>query len=914
LISFQFTISILRKQKKLRKASTSSASNSPVKKSQQSAPNFHSSVPPPLATSTSNSNYPPLNSSTQQLPSVKKPAELAPLKIDKKDRKDKKGMDKHKTKISLSAPTAASKDQSDRLAISKKNLSKAKSKSRDERDLGEEDPLSAPTPKAKKVVVQPIKLDLQPVSQEIIEGVTKHPLLLMVLIASAGAPPAPSSVEGDQGQPSGDEAPGLKPVHRTKSTDSALSTSSHPAVSSGNGEIRIVIKVYDTVTSSEALHYINQREYTLFLEEYCTHVASDKARGVFQPGNLAFWSANIRKIIQIQEKSSGDGKLKISISKKALTEVITALLVEKKEQERMSTPSSPTSTLRKGLRPASSSSPSTQNRSSSPPKQQSTSSIRQPTPEKPQSKQQQQRPSSNQKKEAHQTTKPKSASTRLQTDPSSSSSSKRSSSPSSAKATPKSSTPTAAAASNANNASNNPPPAEKRQSMPNVKLNDYSLLPSAEGGNHQQTSNKSQKNLVSSKQPSSTSLPISKAASSDNIITPAAPSLTTKSKSNVSVEKQASQSKIVPDLKKEKSMKDPPSSAPAQMSRSQSNKSRNDQLDDEYDADFETPTVPPTAIPVQRQHSQTQQQQQQQRQPSKQLSTNSLKNPSLDQGSDYPADFDEKEQLKEYLQDKPSHSTGSAGVSSSKELSVGQLSSSIVTEDDTHCDPAFNEFFQNIDFNQVRKSISAAATKSASRDHQDDSGAIPSINPERSLSEKQQKQQQETEILQLDQQSLIEEIDDIDGKYSSIFEEGNNNNANNAAAASGSIYEESFVKEDSIPTTVKSQKSSSIKMNNSNSVIEKYGEDGFESVSGLVQSESLSLSQQLPRKSNNQEESFDEEEIIEENSSIAVQDKIQANEREDDNRRGNVQHSKSKLEDPSYYTEFEDEDLYTIDD
>jgi hypothetical protein len=829
-------------------------------------------------------------------------------------------MDKHKTKISLSAPTAASKDQSDRLAISKKNLSKSKSKSRDEREI-EEDPLSAPTPKAKKVVVQPIKLDLQPVSQEILEGVTKHPLLLMVLIAANT--PAPSSAESNQGQPSeSDFSPKISApassVHRTKSTDSGVSPS-HPATSSaGNGEVRIVIKVYDTVTSTEALHYINQREYTLFLDEYCTHVASDKARGVFQPGNLAFWSANIRKIIQIQEKSSGDGKLKISIAKKALTEVITALLVEKKEHERSSTPSSPTSTLRKGLPTSSSSnirtsSPSTQNRSST---QHSTTSVRQPTPEKPQSKQQQQRPVSNQKKDSHQTSKPKSASTRLQTDPSSSSGSKRSSSPSAAKTTPKSSTTTVVSSNNTSSSNiNNPNPSDKRQSMPNVKLNDYSLLPSSSEGNSSSSNiNKSQKNLLSSKEPSSTTLPISKTASSDNI-TPAL-TLASKSKSNVSVEKQTSQSKIVPDLKKEKSVKEPPSSAPAQMSRQQS-KSKDDQNDNEYDADFETPTVPPTAIPVQRQQSQ-----QQQQPPAKQPSSKSLKNPSLDQGSDYAAYIDEKEELKEYLQDKPHHRSTSAKVpSSSREPSIGQLSSSIVTNDDTHSDPAFNEFFENIDFNQVRKSISVAATKSASRDRQDDNGAVPSLRPDSSAADEpqqQQRQQHEPEILQLDQQSLVEEIDEIDGKYSSIFEEGNNNNTadtnNGNTAASSSIYEESFSKEESIPT-IKSQKSSSIKMNNSNSIIDKYGEDDFESMSGFVQSESLSQPPQPKRKSNNQEESFDEEEIIEENSSIAIQDKIQANEREDDNRGGNVQHPKNKLEDPSYYTEFEDdEDLYTIDD
>lgn len=213
---------------------------------------------------------------------VKKPTELAPLKVEinktaekEKEKKSSKGL--------KSSSLSSGKDATDEL----------------------------PTiPKAKKVIPK-VPLDLQPYHTEVLEGVSKHPLLFIVL-----------------GPPS--EEPSEKIEEKREEGKKKAKNAS----SSSNESARIVLKIYDTMRSEEVLLHVNVREYTLFLEEFAAQTSAT-AKKVFSPGDISWWIKHGKKVVQIQEKSTGG--VKASLSKKNLTDVLQSLMIEwgkrKKEEE-----------------------------------------------------------------------------------------------------------------------------------------------------------------------------------------------------------------------------------------------------------------------------------------------------------------------------------------------------------------------------------------------------------------------------------------------------------------------------------------------------------------------------------------------------------------------------------------------------
>jgi hypothetical protein len=142
-----------------------------------------------------------------------------------------------------------------------------------------------------KKAIPKVKMDLIPLHTEMIQGVLKNPLLLIVLTS--------------------------------------------PTESSNNSKQeyqRIVLKIYDTVSSKEAFVHINEREYTLFVQELEAQI-SPKINEVFRPLHADWWIQHSSKVIQIHEKH---GNLKADVSKRLVRELVSRLYAEVQQKGKSS--------------------------------------------------------------------------------------------------------------------------------------------------------------------------------------------------------------------------------------------------------------------------------------------------------------------------------------------------------------------------------------------------------------------------------------------------------------------------------------------------------------------------------------------------------------------------------------------------
>eukprot|EP00981_Chlorochromonas_danica_P006300 scaffold1355_cov154-Ochromonas_danica.AAC.18 len=87
-----------------------------------------------------------------------------------------------------------------------------------------------------------------------------------------------------------------------------------------NGLQRLVIKAYDTSTSKEALIHVNMREQSLLLNELIEKYGNHRARLGFRPSDIDWWKENVKHIVKVQAKSSG--QLNATISKKMIDELV----------------------------------------------------------------------------------------------------------------------------------------------------------------------------------------------------------------------------------------------------------------------------------------------------------------------------------------------------------------------------------------------------------------------------------------------------------------------------------------------------------------------------------------------------------------------------------------------------------------
>jgi hypothetical protein len=87
---------------------------------------------------------------------------------------------------------------------------------------------------------------------------------------------------------------------------------------------RLVVKLYDLVTSQECSVPINIREYTLFLYELREKYGPD-AVNCFKPSVVEWWIENICNVILVRYKKS-NGTLSFSISKKAISKLVATSL------------------------------------------------------------------------------------------------------------------------------------------------------------------------------------------------------------------------------------------------------------------------------------------------------------------------------------------------------------------------------------------------------------------------------------------------------------------------------------------------------------------------------------------------------------------------------------------------------------
>ncbi len=87
---------------------------------------------------------------------------------------------------------------------------------------------------------------------------------------------------------------------------------------------RLVVKLYDLVTSQECSVPINIREYTLFLYELREKYGPDTVN-CFKPSVIEWWIENICSIIIVRYKKS-NGTLSFSISKKAISKLVATSL------------------------------------------------------------------------------------------------------------------------------------------------------------------------------------------------------------------------------------------------------------------------------------------------------------------------------------------------------------------------------------------------------------------------------------------------------------------------------------------------------------------------------------------------------------------------------------------------------------
>lgn len=145
----------------------------------------------------------------------------------------------------------------------------------------ESDPLAHPT--AKKAIPKVIT-ELASYHQEIVEGKTKNPLLLVLLTT-------PENISNNT----------VKDVQSVE-------------------ESRLAVKIYDTVESHEVLIHVNMREFLLFREDLVQNL-HEQVRDYFDPTDLLWWKDHINKIVNVKSRSQSN-ELKLSISKRAIEELL----------------------------------------------------------------------------------------------------------------------------------------------------------------------------------------------------------------------------------------------------------------------------------------------------------------------------------------------------------------------------------------------------------------------------------------------------------------------------------------------------------------------------------------------------------------------------------------------------------------
>lgn len=153
-------------------------------------------------------------------------------------------------------------------------------------------PVEEAAPKA-KFVIPKVKLELYPHHTELLEnGAFANPLLLVLMTST------PSS------------------------STSSLPMTNSASDSTGDAP-RMVIKLYDSANSKEAVVHINMREH-LLLKQEMLHKYGDKVQALFQPTSLQWWAQHAKHVVNVQLRSNGS--LHASISKKAIDDWVVKTL------------------------------------------------------------------------------------------------------------------------------------------------------------------------------------------------------------------------------------------------------------------------------------------------------------------------------------------------------------------------------------------------------------------------------------------------------------------------------------------------------------------------------------------------------------------------------------------------------------
>lgn len=145
------------------------------------------------------------------------------------------------------------------------------SRQADSRKSKQKSPVVAESlPKGKKSIVPKVATDLCPFHKELVEGKFKNAILLVLL-----------------------------------TTADALSEELNCDT------LRVVVKAYDIVLSTEAVYNVNMREHVLLQEELCKKY-SHSLKDYYCPTNLSWWKDSIQHLINLKYGSDGDMKLKVS--------------------------------------------------------------------------------------------------------------------------------------------------------------------------------------------------------------------------------------------------------------------------------------------------------------------------------------------------------------------------------------------------------------------------------------------------------------------------------------------------------------------------------------------------------------------------------------------------------------------------
>lgn len=220
--------------------------------------------------------------------------------------------------------------------------------------------------KGKKQAIPKVHLDIVPFHQETLDNIYIHPVLVVLLTSpdalDVAPPPSDNNSAADEDGDdtysddyqddddfdrgtTGNTDRGSRRSRRNRpegqqknEEDGGNSISSIrsvkyvvPAIPKTSVEhTRLVIKVYDSTDSKEAMTYINMREYQLFLQDLPLKLTApeEEVNMFFQPFDLRWWAEHIAQMIVVNVSGGAGNKLlKVSVSKQKIEEYVRMQIV-----------------------------------------------------------------------------------------------------------------------------------------------------------------------------------------------------------------------------------------------------------------------------------------------------------------------------------------------------------------------------------------------------------------------------------------------------------------------------------------------------------------------------------------------------------------------------------------------------------